>query len=265
MRPTVTRRGRLAVALWQIWLPLALLLLWFVASAGSSSPFWPPLSDIFAAMLDWALGGGMAADLAFSFGNYLVALALALLVGIGAGIVIGLTPRAARVLDPYLDLLRSLPIVVFVPIVVLVLGIGAFPKIFLIAVACVWPILLHTIEGVRSIAPSVFEAGRAYRIPLGLSVRKIVLPGALPQIVVGVRLAITVGLVMLVVSEMYGSTHGVGYFILNSSQRFKLADAWAGTLLVGVIGWAITQAYAALEHRLLAWYRQDDGAPASRR
>lgn len=257
---TNVRRGIAASILWQAWLPIALVVLWFAASAGSTSPFWPPLAKIFESMGAWAVSGSMWADLAFSFGNYFAALAISLVVGLAGGVVIGLMPRVAAVLDPYLDILRSLPVVVFVPVVILVMGIGAAPKVFLIALACVWPILLHCIEGVRSIQPSVFETTRAYRIPLALRIRKVVLPGSLPQIVVGVRLAITVGLVMLVVSEMYGASYGVGYFILDSSQKFRLADAWAGTILVGVIGWAITAVYAVVEHRLLAWHRQEDGS-----
>lgn len=247
----------LGMILWQAWLPVALVVWWWIASANSSSPFWPPLSKIFQAMGKWASSGAMGQDLAFSFGNYAVAIVISVVLGIGFGIVIGLTKRLAEVLDPYLDFLRSLPNVVFVPVIVLVLGIGALPKIFLIVIACIWPVLLNTVEGVRQISPAIFEANRAYRIPRMLMVRKVVLPGALPQIAVGLRLGITVGLVMLVVSEMYGSARGVGYFILDSSQRFRLADAWAGTIVVGVIGWAITAVYAFAERRVLRWHRQE--------
>lgn len=255
-------RSRWAGFLWQAWLPIAAVAVWFAVSADSSSPFWPPLADIFSALVGWATEGTLWSDLAFSFGNYFLAIAIAIILGFGVGIAIGLMPRVSRVLDPYLDYFRALPMVTLVPLVILVLGVGAAPKVFLIAGACVWPILLNCVEGVRSIQPSIFEAARAYRIPLALRIRKVVLPGALPQAVVGVRLAITIGLVMLVVSEMYGSTQGVGYFILDNSQRFRLAETWAGTILIGVIGWAITAVYAGFEHRLLAWHRQEEGAGA---
>ncbi|MCR2764458.1 ABC transporter permease [Microbacterium sp. zg.B48] len=255
--------GPVATVLLQAWLPIALVALWFVASAASTSAFWPSLATILQTVVDWAASGQLWGDLLFSFGNYFAALALAILVGLGFGLAIGLLPYVGEVLSPYLDFFRTLPIVVFVPIVILVLGVGRGPKVFLIFLACVWPILLNCIEGVRSIAPSVFETARGYRIPLGLRIRRVVLPGAAPQIAVGIRLAVTIGLVMLVVSEMYGSTEGVGYFILQSGQRFQLAAAWGGTLLVGVIGWAFTVVYVLIEHRVLAWTRED--ADASRR
>lgn len=248
----------------QAWLPVLLVIVWFVVSGVSTSVFWPPLTDILGALGTWAVSGKLWADAVFSFSNYFLAIALSLVVGLGFGVAIGLMPRVARVLDPFLDFFRSLPIVVFVPIVILALGIGREPKVYLIFLACVWPILLNCIEGVRSISPSIFETTRAYRVPVRLLIPKVILAGALPQIVVGVRLAITIGVVMLIVSEMYGATQGVGYFILQSGQRFQLDAAWAGTLFVGVIGWALTAVYALFEHRLLRWNRQDDGAGRTR-
>lgn len=249
--------GPLATVLLQLWLPVVLIVLWFVVSASSTSVFWPPLSTILGALGDWAASGDMVPSLLFSFGNYFAALIIAAVVGIGIGVTIGLLPRVGEVLAPFLDFFRTLPIVVFVPIVILTLGVGRGPKIFLIFLACVWPILLNAIEGVRSIQPSVFETSRAYRVPLALRIRRVVLPGAAPQIAIGLRLAISIGIVMLVVSEMYGSTEGVGYYILQSGQRFQLPQTWAGTLLIGFFGWIFTAIYMFGEHRVLAWTRQD--------
>lgn len=242
----------------QAWLPVTLIVLWFTVSASSTSVFWPPLTEILGAMGDWARSGALWSDAVFSFVNYFLALFFSLLLGLGFGVAIGLMPRVGRVLDPYLDFFRSLPIVVFVPIIILSLGIGREPKVFLIFLACFWPILLNCIVGVRAIDSGIFEASDAYRIPMRLRITKVVLVGALPQIVVGVRLAITIGIVMLIVSEMYGATEGMGYFILQSAQRFQLSSAWAGTLLIGVIGWVFTALYALVEHRLLRWYHQQD-------
>lgn len=260
-----TRRYSPAASiLLQAWLPVTLVLLWFLASASSSSVFWPPLTEILGTLVDWARSGQLWRDAVASFGNYALAVLLSVVVGLALGVAIGMMPRVGKVLDPYLDFFRSLPNVVFVPIIILTLGIGREPKVFLIFIACVWPILLNCIAGVRAIQPGIFEATHAYRIPLRLTITKVVLAGALPQIAVGVRLAITIGIVMLVVSEMYGATEGVGYFILQSGQRFQLAAAWAGTLLIGVIGWAFTAVYALAEHRLLRWNHQQYTGPTAR-
>ena len=257
--------GPVSGLLLQAWLPIALIALWWFASAGSTDVFWPSLGKIVDAFWAWATGPRMLNDLVYSFGNYFAALILAAIVGVSIGTAIGLMPRVGQVLSPYLDFFRTLPIVVFVPIVILVLGVGRGPKIFLIFLACVWPLLLNAIEGVRSIQPSVFETSRSYRIPLPLLLRKVVLPGAAPQIAIGMRLAISIGLVMLVVSEMYGATEGIGQFILQSGQRFQLPPTWAGTLTFGLIGWIFTAIYMLIEQRVLAWTRQDADTRRSRR
>lgn len=265
MRRTAVARG--SAFLMQIWLPVAIIALWFAVSASSESPFWPPLTRIIGALGEWATSGTMARDIAFSFGNYFLAIIVAVMIGIAAGVAIGLLPRVGDVLSPYLDFFRTLPIVVFVPLVILVLGVGRGPKIFLIFLACVWPVLLNCIEGVRATSPSVLETTRSYRIPLALKIRRVVLPAASPHIAIGVRLAVTIGLVMLVVSEMYGSVEGMGNFILQSGQRFQLPETWAGTLLIGVLGWALTAVYALIENRVLAWPREgsDEHSPAQTR
>lgn len=247
----------------QAWLPVLLVVFWAVASVGSKSLFWPPLSKIVDAFWKSLTKGTLLTDVVYSFTNYFIAIAIALIVGLGIGTLIGLRPKLSKVLMPFLDFLRSTPPVVFVPIIILTLGIGPLPKILLIAFACTWPVLLNTVEGVRGIAPSVLESSRAYRIPVHLQVGKVILPGALPQIAVGVRVAITVGIVMVVVSEMYGSTQGVGYFILLSGQNFAVANTWAGTIFIGVLGYLITAIYGLVEHRMLRWYRQE--APKAKR
>ncbi|HLS49284.1 MAG TPA: ABC transporter permease, partial [Actinomycetaceae bacterium] len=236
---------------------------WLMLPA-STSIYWPPLTVIIEAFLDWAASGSLWSDIAFSLGNYGVGLVGAITVGVAVGLLIGMSPKVAEVLSPYLDFVRTLPFVVFVPILILALGVGRGPKIFLIFLACVWPILLNTMEGVRSIATGIFDVAHAYRIPLALRIRKVIIPGALPQIAVGVRLAVTIGIVMLVVSEMYGSIEGIGYFVLRSGQRFQLPPTWAGTILIGIIGWLLTVIYGIGERRLLRWTRQDDGATKKR-
>lgn len=255
--------GRIASVVLLLWLPAALIVGWALLPA-STSIYWPPLTVITEAFLDWAASGSLWNDIAFSMGNYLLALVCATVVGIAIGLLIGLSPRVAEVLSPFLDFIRTLPFVVFVPILILALGVGRGPKIFLIFLACVWPILLNTMEGVRGITPGIFEVTRAYRIPWALRIRKVVIPGAMPQIAVGLRLAVTVGIVMLVVSEMYGSIEGIGFFVLRSGQRFQLPPTWAGTILIGLIGWLLTVIYGVGERRLLRWTRQQDGAGTTR-
>jgi ABC-type nitrate/sulfonate/bicarbonate transport system permease component len=197
----------------QLWLPaLVVAILWF-ATAGSTSFYFPPLSKMLSAMWKGFTEGSLKSDLWFSLRNILMGLAVAIVVGVGAGLVIGEHKRLQQATAPLLDFARATPTVAFVPVIILTLGIGVAPKVFLIFLGSVWPILLNTISGVQGINPAVGETARSYRIPWRLRLRKVVFPGALPQIFAGIRIALSVAVVLMVVSEIYGSPVGLGNFI----------------------------------------------------
>lgn len=244
----------LAQLLEALWLPVLLFALWWWASADSQSVYFPPLSRIVA--LTWAdlAHGPLPGFILFSLGNLAAGLALAVVVGITLGLVLGWVPAALRVLDPLLQFFRAMPKVALVPLFIGALGIGALPKVYSIALGCVWPILLNTVDGVRGIERGYLDMAQAYRLPLALRIRRLVLPAAAPQIVAGVRVALSVGVVVMVVSEIYGSQQGVGYYVLNASRAFDVAQTWGGTLLIGLIGYVLSTAFVAAERWFLRWH-----------
>jgi sulfonate transport system permease protein len=247
-------RARLAQTAQSLWLPLLLFGTWWWISADSTSIYFPPLAKIVAVTWDDLAYGPLAGFVLFSLGNLAAGLALACASGIGLGLLLGWMPGLHRVVDPLLQFFRAMPKVALVPLFIGALGIGALPKIYSIALGCVWPILLSTIDGVRSIDAAQLDTARAYRIPAGLRLRKLILPAAAPQIVAGVRVALSVGVVVMVVSEIYGSQQGVGYYVLNASRAFDVPQTWGGTLLVGVIGYALSTAFVIGERWFLAWH-----------
>lgn len=257
----------------QLWLPAVVLaVLWF-STANSESFYFPPFSEVLVALKDGFVDGSLVGDIAFSMRNVLAGLVLATVVGILLGFLIGESRRLRVAAQPFLDYLRATPMVAFIPVIILTFGIGAAPKVFLIFLGAVWPILLNTVSGVHGISPAVRESARAYRIPAALRLRKVLLPAALPQIFAGVRISLSVAIVMMIVGEIYGSPHGLGHFILDAGQRFQVKDTWAGTLLIGVIGYVMTLVLLGIERVCLGWYvrrpprmrRQDRRlAPAAR-
>lgn len=102
--------------------------------------------------------------------------------------------------------------------------------------------------------PAVRNFAKVYRIPPSLYFRRVVLSSALPQILAGVRVALPIGITVMVVSELFASTQGLGYYILNASQVFKVPETWAGALMVGIIGYIITFIFVLVERRILSWY-----------
>ncbi|MFL6118332.1 ABC transporter permease [Actinophytocola sp.] len=257
----------------QLWLPaVVLVVLWF-STANSKSFYFPPFSEVLVALRDGFVEGSLVGDIAFSMRNVLAGLVLATVVGILLGFLIGESRSLRVAAQPFLDYLRATPMVAFIPVIILTFGIGAAPKVFLIFLGAVWPILLNTISGVHGIATAVRESARAYRIPAALRLRKVLLPAALPQIFAGIRISLSVAIVMMIVGEIYGSPHGLGHFILDAGQRFQVKDTWAGTLLIGVIGYLMTLVLLGIERVCLGWYvrrpprmrRQDRRlAPAAR-
>ena len=247
-------RARSAAIIHALWLPASLVTAWWWGSAGSTSIYFPPLGRIVA--LTWAdlVHGPLPGFIAFSLGNLAAGLALATAVGIAFGIALGSRPAALRLVDPLLQFFRAMPKAALVPLFIGALGIGALPKIYSIALGCVWPVLLNTIDGVRGVDPSQLDMARAYRIPAPLRLARVVLPAAAPQIVAGIRVALSVGVVVMVVSEIYGSQQGVGYYVLNASRAFDVAQTWGGTLLIGLIGYALSTGFVVAERWLLAWH-----------
>ncbi|WP_193608915.1 ABC transporter permease [Nocardioides lijunqiniae] len=239
--------------LWELWLPVALVVVWWFASASSTSPYFPPLSRIWEAFVDNWFGPSFRVDVVPSMTNLALGLAVALVVGVGAGLLLALFPLAGEIADPFLQFFRAIPALAVLPALFILFGTGSTGNVAAIAFGAVWPILLNTLDGIRSIHPSVRLVARSYRIRPYLLVTNVLLPGAMPQITVGIRTSLAIGVVIMVGSEMYVSTAGIGHFVVVAQQTFALADMWSGILLLGVIGYALNVGYGVIERWLLRW------------
>lgn len=247
---------RLKNLTWELWLPVVLILLWLGASANSTNFYFPPLSEILSQTVNLWFMDGIIENLLPSLGRILAGFLLAMLVGVIGGIILGLLPKFESALRPLLELLRSTPGVALLPIAVIFLGIGDGMKIFMIALAAMWPILLNTIDGIRSVEPVLLAAARSYRIPLADRIRFIYMPNAAPQIFSGARLSIAIAAVVLVVTEMIGSPGGIGYFILDSQRTFGILNMWTGILMLGLLGYGLNLAFRLVEMRVLSWHNE---------
>ena len=247
---------RVRSVLFQLWLPILVVVLWWFLSAGSTSFSSPSLKDMLTALWHGLVHGELREDLWFSVKNTLAGLAIATIAGVLAGLVIGESDGLRRATGPLLDYIRATPTIAFVPVFILSFGLGSTPKIVLIALGSVWPILMNTISGVAGINPAVNEIAAGYRIPWRLRLFRVTLPGASPQIFAGIRVALQIAIVLMVVSEIYGSPVGLGHFILQSGTSFKVADTWGGTILIGIVGYVLSVALLFVEHALLGWHFQ---------
>lgn len=255
----MTRKNLIAIA-WLWWLPILIVAVWWIGSASSTSFFFPPLSEIFRVTLR-DLGNGILIEHLFaSLQNMALGLGFATVLGVAFGLVIGESKPIRDTTAPFLNFVRAIPPAAIVPIVIVAMGTGPAPKVFIIAFACIWPILLNTVDGVRGMNPQLMETARAFRIPFGLRNRKILVMAALPQIMAGVRIALAISLVLMVIGEFVGASKGLGFFIREKKESFAMAEAWGGTILTGILGYLLSAAFLKFERWALKWHFQDEEA-----
>jgi ABC-type nitrate/sulfonate/bicarbonate transport system permease component len=235
-------------------LPAVLFAGWWFASAGSTSFFFPPLADIVGTFPETWLQGRLTTDVLPSLGLLLAGYVLALVLGISIGVAAGTSRSLRAFLEPPLEFMRAIPPPVLVPILILLAGPGDRMRVLVIATGCLWPVLLNTIEGVRGIDPVLRDAAAAYRLGPVRRLRTLVLRGASPQIMTGARQALSIGLILLVISEMFAASRGLGYATIQFQRSFAIPEMWSGIILLGLIGVVLALVFRAVEGVVLGWY-----------
>src|SRR5690606_31097663 len=147
-----------------------------------------------------------------------------------------------------------IPPPVMVPILMLFLGIGSSMKVVVIATGAVWPILLNTVEGVRAVDEVLRDTSTIYRLRRWTRLRTLVLRGASPQIVTGARQALSIAIILMVISEMFAANNGLGFTIVSFQRSFALPQMWTGIILLGLVGVSLSVVFRAVERPVLAWY-----------
>lgn len=235
-------------------LPAALVAVWWAASAGSTNFYWPPLSRILSAFADTWFGPRLTTDVLPSVARMASGYAIALVLGVALGVAIGRSRALAALTEPVLEFLRAIPPPVLVPVLMLFAGIGNTMKVLVIVFGCVWPILLNTVQGVRSVDEVLADTCRSYRIGGLARLRHLVLRSASPQIVTGARQALAIAIILMVISEMFAASSGVGFAIIQFEREFAIPQMWSGVLLLGLLGVALSVLFRLAEHRVLGWY-----------
>ena len=241
---------------------LALLALWWLASHREwvSKVFLPTPEATLASLAEGLnLSGRGQGELApFTWQTVqrmLLGWLLASLAGVVLGAAIGMSAAARRWLQPTLEFLRPLPASAVMPLAIALFGLGNGMVLFVVAFGAMWPVLLATLHGFASVEPRLREVAAALQLPRSAFVCKIGLPSALPDILAGMRLSMTVSLIVAVVGEMIASQPGLGQAILLAARSFRASELFAGIVLLGALGFASNALLALAEQRLLKWQR----------
>lgn len=254
-RPFARRRRSIPAGVgYALGLPLVVLAAWTLVAAVAPSPYFPPPQQIVEAFATTWTGPILVEDVLPSLARLLTAIAVCVLGGIAAGAAIGSNRWLAETVEPLLEFFRALPPPVLIPIVSILLGITDTMKVVVIVTGAVWPILLNTVDGVRARDAVLTDTARSFAIPRWQQLWWLVLPAAAPRILTGVRQSLSIALILMVVSEMFNSSSGLGFRIVYFQRNFLIAEMWSGILLLGLIGSALALAFHLSERRILRWY-----------
>ncbi|MGH3761136.1 ABC transporter permease [Actinophytocola sp.] len=238
------------------------VVIWQLTTAAAANVWFPTPGQI--VRRGWELwltapsGGFGLSDTVFedilpSLGRVLGGWALATVIGVVLGTALGRSRTGMQYVGPLFAFFRALPSPALVPVFILLFGIDSGMKLALIVFAAVWPILLNTVDGVRSVDSVKTDTARSFRTPRAQWVAMVVLPAALPKIFAGLRLSLAISIILMVVSEMVGTTSGIGYELNFARTQFDFTTMWAWIVLLGIIGYGLNLALLAVERRVLRW------------
>jgi len=253
--------SRLRNPLLAVIFPGAMVIVWHLATYGQKYSLIPPPSDVALALWDLAFGGinddaysktlhiHLLASLSRVYGGFAIALSVAL----PLGLLIGRIALIRRVLDPTLQVLRPIPVTAWLPLAMIMFGLGPRSAFFLVCLGAFYPILINTIFGVRTVDQRLFEAASMLGCQGTAQFFRVVLPASLPAIFTGLRLGLGFAWVVIVVGEMTGVQTGLGAIIMEARQLSRTEIVICGMVVIGVAGFISDRIVVVLSKRLLRW------------
>ncbi|WP_020618329.1 ABC transporter permease subunit [Paenibacillus daejeonensis] len=252
----MNRWSRVYASSLPLFIPLLILVMWqLTTSTGMiSDRTLPTLVDVFQAGVRLTLDGTLLEAITVST----MRAGTGLLIGGGIGFVFGLLNGvlgiADKLTDSTLQMLRNIPHLAMIPLVIVWFGIGETAKIFLVALGVMFPIYLNTLHGIRSVDPGLIEMGRVYGLSRWQLYRKVILPGAMPSILVGLRFALGIMWLTLIVSETIAADQGIGYMAMNAREFFQLDVVVFAIIIYALLGKLSDTMAKWLERRWLRWH-----------
>ncbi|SFU80937.1 sulfonate transport system permease protein [Bradyrhizobium arachidis] len=236
--------------------PVVLVVIWeWLAQAGWLSPqVLPAPSKVIRTAFKLATTGTLLNDLGVSLLRAAAGFAIGTAVGGGLGILVGFSKIAEAAIDRSVQMIRAIPFLAALPLVIVWLGVGETQKIFLVALGVTFPIYINTVLGIRQVDPKLLELGRVQGLSSIQLIRRIILPGALPSILTGVRYALATAWLALVVAETIGAQSGIGFLAMDAREFLRTDVIMLTIVIYALIGVAADGIARFLERRLLAWH-----------
>jgi sulfonate transport system permease protein len=249
-------RGRWADQLTQWALPVAIVAIWEALSLAGLIPLrvLPAPTAVLAAGWKLLLSGELIRNIWVSFCRAIVGFAIGGSIGFALGLANGLSRRSERILDSTLQMIRNIPHLALIPLVILWFGIDEEAKLFLVALGVFFPIYINTLHGIRTVDRQLVEMGRVYGMSAASLFWRVILPGALPSIFVGLRFALGIMWLTLIVAETIAASSGIGYMAMQA-REFLLVDVVVLSIVIYALLGKLADSTARLLERIcLAWH-----------
>ncbi|MBB4907386.1 ABC transporter permease [Actinophytocola algeriensis] len=260
---TRARRGR-AIGFLGKWAVFAgFIAAWQVATTLAEAPYFPTPSTIGETMVDLWLSGPASQlwlsdavfdDVVPSLLRLLGGWAAAGVVGVVLGLMMGRSEKLYDYFSPTISFLRSVPPPALLPVFLVLFPIGTPMQLATIIFGVIWPVLLNTIDGAHTLDETVVETTRSMRLSKPRFLATVVLPAALPKIFAGLRVSLSLALILMVISELVGSTNGIGYQMIMAQRDFSLPKMWAGIVLLGILGYVLNVLLLVIQNRVIGWH-----------
>ncbi|HZE34431.1 MAG TPA: ABC transporter permease [Actinoallomurus sp.] len=180
---------------------------------------------------------------------------LAVVVGVALGVLLGRSRRMLDYVDPLIQFGRAIPSPTLIPVFIVLFKLGTTMRLAVIVFGVIWPILLNAIDGARTVEPLQLETAKVFALTRFQRLRMIIIPSAAPKIFAGLRVSLSMSIILMVISEMIGGTDGIGYTLYTAKDSFELPDMWSAIVLLGIIGYTFNSLLLWVEGRALAWHR----------
>ncbi len=241
---------------WLGWSSFALLLVAWELGARATPKlelYFPPVSRILSALGQALAAGSITQHALVTLARFAEGFLLAALLAVLSGVVLGYFRFLNSLLATLIELLRPMPSVAIIPVAILLLGIGDGMIVSVTVYATLWPILINTIDGVRNIDPTLIDTGRTFGLNRWRILCQIILPGASPYIVTGLRIGLSIALILVTTAEMIAGSTGLGFFILDEERAMNSANMYAGIVVVALLGYMLNRLFLMIESRAMKW------------
>jgi ABC-type nitrate/sulfonate/bicarbonate transport system permease component len=243
----------LLVVLLLIW-ELSVQLKWVV------TPTWPSVSTVLLTFWQSIVDGTYLKEFGSSLERLAIGYLIATVCAIAIGVAMGVWRGMYMLFEPLVELLRPIPSPAYLPIAILFLGIDNAMKVFMVAFASFFPILLNTVAGVRSVDPVLLDTGRTFGLNRAQIIWRIVLPAAASYILTGMRISLAIALIVTVIAEMVAGNSGIGFYILSAQRSFQVPEMYAGVIALALLGFALNKGFIAIESWALNWHESWNAA-----